>query len=186
MKAKWPAIRAGLIALVMAIGLLDGCPVPTGRQVDRLGPTVSSVIRGLDRARVTVLRPFRPIAELTQIRQRWQLFQGASHRRWRMHVEGAPALAGQPFQPLFIAGDDAHQTYADILHYRRMRGSWNPSGQNLRGSYARFCAWLNARVLADHPEFRIARVVFERIEIDPGGGYHPTGELLHEQRKVRR
>ena len=125
----------------------------------------------------TVAAPFRSIAEVTEIRQRWQLFQGASHRRFRLRVEGAARPRDAPWQHRFLAGDPEHQAYADILHYRRVRGSWNPSGQNLRGSYLRFAQWLLSRVLAEHPELDRARVVFERIVISDGGGFTPTGEL---------
>jgi hypothetical protein len=180
----WPSIRAALILLACMIGVIDGCPVPPHDQTRKYAPEWAPTILEIDRFRLGLLKPVRPIADLTLIRQKWSLFSGASLRRFQMRLEGKPR-DGQ-WKTLFRAGDDDVAMYADMLHYRRIRGVWNPSGQRLRGGYDRFCKWMNTRVLADHPEFDQSRVVLERIQIGADGGYTPTGELLHERLLDRR
>ncbi|MBX3156526.1 MAG: hypothetical protein KF773_11040 [Deltaproteobacteria bacterium] len=170
LRSRWPAARASLIALAIAFGLLDGCPLPEGAG-------------SAERARRWLLQPVDGVKRDLELTQRWTLFRKASTRRFRMVVDGLDRRGA--WQLLYRAGDDEHDAYGDMLAYRRMRGTYNPRGQLERGQYRRFARWMAQRVLADHPELVVARVRMERIEIRDGT-YTPTNEFTMEQREIRR
>ena len=180
LRARWPAVRAALIALAFAIGLVEGCPVPD-RQ--RAPEWARGLVDRVDGARTTLLEPVGWIGQDLKLTQRWALFRGASRRRFRMYVEGRTATG--PWQLLHRAGDDDHAAYADLLAYRRVRGTYSPGGQYARSQYRAFSTWMSLRVLDDHPDFLFARTRMERILIDEDG-YAPTGEFTLEQQELRR
>jgi hypothetical protein len=176
LRARWPAARAALIALAIAIGLLEGCPLP-----ERQG--TPEWARGIDGVRTALLEPFEWIGKDLKLTQRWALFRGASRKRYRIYVEGKTATG--PWQLLHRAGDDDHAAYEDLLAYRRVRGTYSPGANYTRSQYRGFSTWLSLRVLDDHPDFLVARTRMERILIGEGG-YTPTGEFTLEQQEIRR
>ena len=176
---RWPIARAVLITLAMVIGLLDGCPVPPPK---RTPAWARATVAELDAWRRKLLEPVAWIGRDLDIQQRWSLFRGASRRRFRLYVEGQTATG--EWVLLFRAGDPAHDAYAGMLEYRRVRGTFAPSGQNIRGQYPAFALWMINRVLADHPDFVAGRTRMERIEITPDG-VTATGEFAFEQVRKR-
>jgi hypothetical protein len=177
--ARWPVARATLIALAIVIGLLDGCPLPHPAKTPKWA---LGTVETLARIRTTLLAPVAFVGRDLDVSQRWALFRGASHLRWRLYVEGQ--TADLQWHLRFRAGDPEHTDYLEQLEYRRMRGTFNPSGQHMRGQYRQFAHWMAARVLADHPEYVAARTRFEQILID-GGSYTPTGEFSFENTRKR-
>ena len=180
LRTRWPAVRAALVALALALGLVDGCPIPTRAAAP--GGAAELVGRA-DAARDAIRRPIAGLAIDLDISQRWALFRGASRRRFRLYVEGKPE-AGD-WQLLFRAGDPEHAAYEDLLAYRRVRGTYSPSGTTGRGQYHAFATWMTLRALDDHPDFAIARTRLERIVIGEGE-YTPTGEFTTEHQERRR
>ncbi len=162
----WPASRAVLITLCIVLGMVDSCMLP-----------------GAGPAKKLVFTPVQPIIDATRIAQKWGLFDGASREQFRMHIEIQYA-AGKPWEPLFIASDDAHQDYADELAYRRVRGAWNPRKKKPTGAYDKFATWILTRALADHPDAVAARVVMDRLRINEHGGANVVEEGLFP--KIRR
>ncbi|MBE7453096.1 MAG: hypothetical protein HS111_30775 [Kofleriaceae bacterium] len=180
--APWPAIRAGLIALAIAVGLLDGCPIPTASERPimerRLTPGMVDAVDALDRVRLVLLRPFRRVGEVTRLRQRWKLFSGASRHRFRMRVE-ARSGPTVPWQLVYRVGDDEHAFMASAIQYRRVRGAWSPhTTDGNRAGFPSFVRWIGAQVFARYPEHHEVRVIHEKIVIGPRGGYRATGELV--------
>lgn len=180
LRARWPAARAALIALAIAIGLVEGCPIPDR---PRTPPWARGVVDRLDGARTALLEPVGWIGKDLHITQRWALFRGASRRRFRLYVEGKTATGD--WQLLHRAGDPEHAAYEDLLAYRRVRGTYSPGGQSTRSQYRAFSTWMSLRVLDDHPDFLYARTRMERILIGEGA-YAPTGEFTLEQQELRR
>ena len=186
----WPQVRAGLIALAIVVGMLDGCPVPRGRRehqrmVSRIGPELSEVVDGIDRARRFALEPARPVLELARLHQRWKLFAGAPAHAFRMWIE-ARSQPGGPWLPLYVANDDRHDFAGDQLGYRRVRGVWNPhSSEGPRAGYPAFVDWIAGQVFARRPEAVEVRVSMERVVIGDRGGGRPTGERFHVQTRLR-
>ncbi len=171
---RWPEVRAGLIAVAIAVGLLDGCPIPSGPERPimqrRVSPAVVDVVDAIDGVRQTLLRPFRPIRDLGRLRQRWRLFASASRARYRMRIEARTA-PDAPWQLVFRALDDDHDALAEPIHNRHVRGAWNPHTiAGKRPGYARFARWIGAEVLALEPRFTEVRIAQERIVIGERGG----------------
>ncbi len=181
LRARWPVARAALIALALAFGLIDGCPIPERRHAPAWAHDLAD---GAHEVRRTLRRPVAWIGEELDMSQRWILFRGASRQRYRLHVEGKTATGD--WQLLHRAGDPDHAAYEDLLAYRRVRGTYAGS-QTARSQYRAFATWITLRVLDDHPELAVARTRLERVLIGEGG-YTPTGEftLEHQERRRRK
>jgi hypothetical protein len=177
-RTRWPLARAVLISLAIVIALIDGCPIPPSKRTPEWARPVMAKLASWRR---TLLSPVAWLGRDLDIQQRWSLFRGASRRRFRLYLEGQTATG--EWVILFRAGDPEHTEYAGILEYRRVRGTFAPSGQSIRGQYPAFALWMINRVLADHPELVAGRTRMERVEIGQGE-YRPTGEFAFEQ--VRR
>lgn len=180
---RWAAIRAGLIALAIVVGLLDGLPIPAAHERPvmkrRLSPGMVDAVDEIDRVRKKLLEPFRPIGEALRVHQRWKLFAGASRKRWRMRIEARTGPTAE-WQLVYRVLDDEHDFLAGPLEYRRMRGAWNPhSTLGPRGGYRPFATWVGQRVLDAYPAYTDVRIHHERILIGPRGGFRGTGEMLH-------
>lgn len=165
-----------LVLLAIVIGLAEGCPVPTRKQQERYPAPVVRAIRAADEVRRDLLAPLRPIGQLANVRQRWNLFRGASKVRYRMWIEGQVAGA---WQLLYRAADDDHDLMAGELGYRRIRGAWNPRGMRVRGAWAGFGRWAAREIFVRRPDVARVRIRMEKVQIGPRGGWTPTGEFEH-------
>lgn len=180
---RWAAIRAGLIALAIVVGLLDGLPIPAPSErptmEKRLSPGMVRAVDAIDDVRSKLLVPFRPIGEVTRVRQRWKLFAGAARKRYRMRIEARTGPSAE-WQLVYRVLDDEHDFMADPIEYRRVRGAWNPHSKlGPRSGFGSFVTWVSRRVLDAYPAYTEVRVQFERILIGPHGGYRETGEMLY-------
>src|SRR5689334_9585915 len=90
-RPRWPTIRAVLIAAAIAVGLVDGAPIPTARVMDRLPPALRAVSAGLQDVQTALMVPFRPIKDLFMVSQRWSVFSTTGGARYRMCVEARGA-----------------------------------------------------------------------------------------------
>ena len=184
MKPWWPQIRAGLVALAIAVGLLDGCPMPSGSEEKRylkeyLGPQPAAAVDAADRVRVRLLQPFRIIGDLGNLRQRWILFSGAPRKRYRMWID-ARTGPDEAWETLYRAQDDDHAFLDDQLSYRRIRGAWSPRGSGgPRGAYPSFATWIAREIFARDARYREVRVQMEQFEIAEGGGARGTGVFVY-------
>lgn len=177
MTTVWPKIRAGLIALAIFVGLLEGCPVPNKEQEQHMPDAVVSTLHALDDTRVDLLRPFKWIGDLSFVHQRWKLFAGANKKRYRMSVD---ALGPDGWVTLYRPLDDEHTFMEDQLAYRRMRGSWAPRGlQGPRGAYQHFVRWIAREVFASDPRWTEVRVQMEEVRIGDSGDWHGTGKFVY-------
>ena len=169
---RWPQIRAGAIALVILLGLIEGCPLPN-QPLEWQRPIVDA-IRPVQR---TVLAPFDWIPQRMRFSQRWRLFPGSSPNRYRFEVEGRTAAG---WVQLYRAGDPEHDEYRELLEYRRVRGGWNPRSRGEVGQYRAFAKWFATRVLEDHPEIGTVRLQMERIRIEDGTVTDQGGEAAFQ------
>jgi hypothetical protein len=185
MHRNWPHARAALIALTVVIGMVDGCPLP---RTDRVPPGLRhDVVNALDHARYYVLKPFRPIGDGFNIRQRWKLFPVADRQRYRMWIEArGPGAGAADWRVLYRPHDDEHAFMGDALEYRRVRGSWNPGTYGPRGAYRSFVSWIAREIMRRDPHVNLVRVRMEKITIKPrGGGFEPTGEFVFTELRTR-
>jgi hypothetical protein len=165
-RPRWPVVRAILIALTITLGMIDSCMLPGS------GPYKKQLFA-----------PVQPIIDATRIAQKWALFDGSSREQFRMHLEIQRA-PNTSWEPLFIAGDERYQAYAEQIHFRRVRGAWNPRRRKPTGAYDKFATWIMTKALADHPDAIAARLVMDRLRIGEYGGFYVVEEGLFP--KVRK
>ncbi|MBX3250968.1 MAG: hypothetical protein KF901_27575 [Myxococcales bacterium] len=203
---RWADLRAALLLFVLGVSAIQGCPVPRVQphQVDRpigqrelarwsrilgvpapeLRERVLDVSAEASRALDTLGAPFAPFYERTLTTQRWSLFPLADPDPWWMHVEGR--RVGGPWELLYRPNDPQHARLADVLEYRRIRGTWNPGATAPRDSYPRFVDWIARELLAQEPELDEIRVRFSRYHINlPHEAPDDTTSWHFEERRRR-
>ena len=173
MGRHWPQLRAGLVTLAIALGMIDGFPIPPPQDTLDWHREIVETIRPIQR---TLLAPFRWIPRHLQIHQRWALFQGAAGERHRMLIEGVDRKGRT--QVLFRAGDDSAQYEAELLYYRRVRGVWNPRRQSTT-IYRWFGRWYGTRVLDARQDLVQIRIRMEVLAISDGVA-RSIGTYAHE------
>ena len=175
---RWPEIRAGLIALVIFLGLVQGCPLPSPGKTPAWQRWFIEPIRSAQRV---VLTPVAWIEPRLRVSQRWALYQAPKVDKHRLWIEGRDAR-GQ-WHLVFRAGDGAHAEDRELIDYTRPRGTWDPMGR-LPQQYPAFASWITLRVLAQHPDYVAARVRLEKVRITDDGPVF-TGEFVQHHMHVR-
>lgn len=160
---KWAELRAGLVAVAIGFGLIDGCPIPSRGHVPawELG-----FVEPVRRVRDVVELPVAWIRDVFAVSQQFSLYQAPIAERYRMWIEGeTPAHA---WQVLYRAGDASHAEDAALIEHARVWGTWNPTDVP-PPEYRAFCRWITQRLAAAHPELAAVRVRQEKIVIGQGG-----------------
>lgn len=172
-------MRAALIALVMAVGLLDGLAIPEGAGKERLSPRSRHAAELASRVRGTLLWPFRSVRQALVYNQRWSLFGGAKEERHRLWIEGRRGR--KKWEILYRPHDPEHAWFANGVEYRRVRAAWNVGRKGRRASYDAFVAWIAERALSERADLSAVRVRLEEGDILPhGGGFQPSGRFVLE------
>lgn len=173
---RWPEIRAGLIALAIFFGLVDGCPTPA-REItpDWLKPSIESVRR----AQKVVLTPVAWVRWRLQITQRWSLYQAPRVERYRLWVEGQD----RSWRILYRASDAEHTDDATLLDSPRVRGAYDPT-DIIPVQAVLFARWYTRRVLDRHPELAAARVRLEKVRLTKHG-FESTGKFVELHLRLR-
>lgn len=185
MNPAWPRVRAGLITLSLFVGSVAGWPLPTGAVQKRLGEPWVGITRTLERVQGVLLWPFRPIGEALVLHQRFSLFSGASTERYRIRIEARETASGR-WVLRYRPHDSKHQEDARALEYRRLRGAWNPRGDEPQPGYDAFVSFVAKRILSAHPEYSAVRVGLERVVILPRGkGFVGTRRVLFSAERTR-
>lgn len=160
---RWPHIRAGLIALAIAFGLIDGLPLPPPKYTPAWEKGLVDALRTAQR---TVMRPMAWLHPQLRIGQRWALYQAPGSHPWRMWIEGR-AMSGQ-WVILYRAGDPEHVEDAAILDYGRIRGVWELTGE-VPQQFSAFADWITWRILQRHPELMGVRLRMEKVKLSKDG-----------------
>lgn len=174
----WPDARAGLLALVIFFGLVDGCPLPRPEKTLEWQRGFVEPIRKVQRG---VLAPVLWLRPTLRIHQRWSLYQAPSADRFRMSIEGADRTGS--WHIVYRSADPEHTELADEIDYTRPRGVWDPTSVP-PDQYRLFANWATLQVLTRHPEFVAARVRFERVRLGKDG-FTGTGQYVFEHGNVR-
>lgn len=182
----WARVRAALIALAIAVGILDGLVIPEGERAERLPEVVRPFTGVAARVREALLWPFQGVRRTFLLNQRWSLFGGAKEDRYRLWVEGRRGR--REWIILYRAQDPEHRWFARGLEYRRVRAAWNIGRKGRMAGYDAFAAWVSARALSERPELSAVRVRLEKGDIAPrSGGFQPSGRFTlsttHEREK---
>lgn len=176
----WPATRSFLIALVLAVGLIDGCPLPS---VKRAPGPLKATVKTLRNWRQDAMRPTRQLRDGFRLHQTWKLFPTASIKQQRMWIEGRRAPGD--WEVLYRPTDDEHAFRADAIEYRRVRGAWNP-GRSPRRGYTPFTRWISREAFAARPDIDEVRVRVEDIRVKPKEGqWESSGRFQFERTALR-
>jgi hypothetical protein len=179
----WPHVRAGLVALAILVGLIDGCPIPSSKSVS---PPWRERVKSWARTRRIVMTPFKPVGELLRLRQTWKLFPTAKLDQHRMWVDARKTGTKDQWELLYRPHDPDHDVHADRIEYRRLRGVWNPGTKGTRTGYGPFVEWLAGEIFESRADVDRIRVRQERIAIEPEeGGFVPSGKFELEKSQGR-
>lgn len=160
---RWPQIRAGLIALAIVFGLIDGLPLPERKYTPAWEAGLVDSLRSVQHV---LLWPVARVQPLLRIGQRWALYQAPGAKPWRMWIEGR-ARSGQ-WVIVYRAGDPDHVEDAAILDFGRIRGVWDVTG-DVPPQFGAFADWITARVLDHHSEFTGVRLRMEKVRFSSDG-----------------
>lgn len=206
----WDRIRAALIFAVLAINIGAAMPAPDvvsqqmledpeGKaEIDRwvqlldtigidvepgeLGDRVSAFSRGWRSTRRTLLAPFQPWWQLTATWQGWGLFARAREYPFALVID-ARREGGDYGEPLYASHLREYRWSASVLHYRRVRASYEPVIEPPL-TYERFVDWIAARAFEEDPSIDRVRVRFLRSPVGRPGE-EPTREAAERFRMVR-
>ena len=153
---RWPEIRAGIIAVALFFGAVDGCPIA---KRDENIPAFAKTLR--DAQRIT-LTPVEWIRMTFRVTQRWSLYQSPGVDRYRLWIEGQEPNG--TWRILFRAADAEHDEDAALIDYTRPRGAWDPTSK-VPLQYTMFARWVTRYMLDKHPELIATRMRLERAEI---------------------
>ena len=171
--SRWSHVRAALIAGACVIGLIDGCPIGTPKDMEgEAAADLVETIRPLQRAALT---PFAPIGRLFRVKQRWALMQGARPDRVRLVLEGQTSSTSE-WTILYRAADPDYTAFSALLDHTRVSAVYNP-GREVPSQYRRFVDWFLPYVLERMPELSAVRISYERVRLD-AGTMTPTGSTF--------
>lgn len=159
-----------MILLAIFFALVDGCPLP-----EKTPEWEKPIVEPVREVQQLVLTPVRWMRPHLRIAQRWALYQAPTEDGFRLWIEGQDSQA--QWHVLFRTGDPEHQQYADLIDSSRPRGAWNATDVPPY-QHALFARWIASRVLAEHPDFILARVRFEKLRFSPDGMV-ATGQFVH-------
>lgn len=171
-RRRWPELRAGLIAAAIAIGLVDGCPLPPEPYVEPWQRDLVDLVRPVQDA---VMTPFAWVSRGLRFSQRWAVMQVGPRERFRFTIEGREPAGG--WTVLYRANDPDHAAFADQLEFHRVFGTWNPTDRPT-GQYVAFTRWLSRHVLATRPALAAVRLSYEKILLEDGE-LHGTGTFVY-------
>jgi hypothetical protein len=167
--SRWAHARAALIAIAIALGLVEGCPLPPP---DKTPAWERGFVEPIRTAQQVVLRPVAWIGRRLRISQQWALYQAPAVDKFRLWIDGRDA-AGR-WHLVYRASDPEHAEDEELIDYTRPRGVWDPVGGTPPMQYPLFARWMTQRVLDRHPEYVAARVQLERVTLTRDG-LEPTG-----------
>ncbi len=175
--SRWPAIRAALLAVVIAVLLLDAAPLPraihpgelqtpTAREElrawtdrlarvgielspDELGARVKGVSDTIGRTHRGLLAPVQPLFRALGVRQGWQLFANPNLGPHRFEVR--VKRDGGAFERRYAQLDPDHDWWRTTLRYRRVRGCWGTIN-SVKPVQRRFGRWLADRIFEAEPD----------------------------------
>jgi len=190
----WPNVRAALITLVLFFCVAEALPLPTlkkrhmnravakdeadrwvgilagfGVEFDRqsLVDEVLRVSRKTGKIRHQITKPWRKFERPFGISQRWALFTFTDPYPGRLVIESK--RAGGTWEELYRAPQDDGSALARLIHYRKVRGLWDDSGDRPHPGklFERWVTWLGRRIFQMYPEVEVIRLRFDQVHVQP-------------------
>jgi len=141
------------------IGILGTFGYHTTKQ--ELAEDVLLLSNGSRAVRKQLMRPFRPFFAFTKTHQGWGLFAYPDSHPFTMEI-AARASSQEKWETLYRSQDSEHQWSGGLLHFRRVRGMYNPSAKKTPGPYNRVVTLLANRIFDEFPQHNQVRVRFLR------------------------
>ena len=209
----WDHLRAVLLAGLLLVQAADAIPLPElkprhlahpvakvelrrwARILSDMGrPTSPEEVRefglwmgGLTTLfRKAVLGPWRPLRTFTGTGQSWGLFAYPEPQAGRLIVEGR--REGEPFVPVFRAGELEEGSLGPMLRYRRLRGVWDDAGDRPqpRAVYDRLVDLIAERVFLADPHLVAVEVRIDEVSVIlPAEGEDPPEVRRHVRTRTR-
>jgi hypothetical protein len=209
----WDHLRAALLAGLLIIQAADAIPLPELKPRHLANPVAKVELRrwahiltdlgrptspdevrdfGLRLGGLTtvfrraVLGPWRPLRTLTGTGQSWGLFAYPEPQAGRLIVEGR--REGEPFVPVFRAGELEEGELGPMLRYRRLRGVWDDAGDRPqpRAVYDRLVDLVAQRVFAADPQLVEVEVRIDEVSVIlPTEGEDPPETRRHVRNRLR-
>jgi hypothetical protein len=183
-------LRAGLIAVVLLLQLLDAVPLPELRAKHLANPVAKAELKqwsevlhavgvtvtptelgeiGLRMGSVagtfrkTALRPWHPFRQLTGTGQSWGLFAYPEPATGRLVLDGRSAVGTETF---YRAPGGKNDALESVLEYRRIRGVYDGASDRPqpRRIYRRFGVWVASRIMRVRPDITDVEV---RLDLHP-------------------
>ena len=210
-KASWPQVRAGLIAIVLAVSGLLAAPLPTpvtekdfttpvsSQEIDlwhdlsqQVGLTwtrdefigvIMVMSNGIGESHRAFKRPVSNVLSITQTGQGWALFAVPDAYPHTLIVEGQVTKGGK-WRTLYRRWDpDYGEVFlADAFEYRRIRGIYDGSTHRAGRTYKNFTRWVAERAFADWPELQTVRVGMIRSHTTLPGEPKDTKTVYRQKR----
>lgn len=178
MIARWPQVRAGLIACAIFLGLVEGCPIPPPHETLPWQQGYVGVIRPMQHA---IMTPLAWLPKWLRVSERFALFQAAEPDRFRLAITARTRDGHERL--VFRAGDDAANGDDATLVQRRVRGVWNPA-KGPTSQWMPFAQWFANRVFEADASVDLVTLRFERVHIEDGVP-HDTGAFAFDITRTR-
>jgi hypothetical protein len=214
MAERWPAIRAGLIALVLVVEWVDAVPLPELRPRDLVHPVAQAeldrwvsmlasvgIVRTRDEVaevglavgevaigfRKGALAPFKPLKRITGTGQAWGLFAYPDPASGRLVIRGRGE--GEEWELLAKLPGEGDPAQVRRLQYRRLRGVWDDAGDrpNPGKLHTRFVNWIASDMLTRRPDLDQieVRIDLQTIVLPTAGIEAPPDERRHTRIRTR-
>ena len=209
----WPAVRALLIAVVLAWQWMDALPLPELSKSDLRYSIAQDELRrwsglltdmGVEMTpahlaeiglrmgkRATAFRratmsPFRPLTRLTGIGQSWGLFAYPDPHAGRLVI--LTRTGSEEWQPRYQAPDPGTDRLSRRMRYRRVRGIYDDNGDRPRPGklYDRFVDWVAWQIFEEDPTIDAVMVRLDLVRIlTPSEGEAPPDKPRHARVRER-
>lgn len=175
--ARWPAIRAAIIAFVVFFNVLAAVPTPGHVTKQRLNRPIARAelhrwVRflgafgietdadgladwyigfsaGIEETKWKLLSPITWWMNLTKTHQGWRLFGMPDERPYALKVVGT---SDGTEELLYQSGDFGHRYMADFFEFRRVRALYNPGSSGPPNTYRSFGRRVAERIFDSRPE----------------------------------
>ncbi|MBA2321418.1 MAG: hypothetical protein H0V89_09705 [Deltaproteobacteria bacterium] len=177
-KLSWPHLRAALITIALLVHGIYALPLPREMKLEKIREeagtenvdrwlgwfgsvglhpdrvwfeeTVCGVTRVTDRVHKAMKAPAKPWMTFAGNSQSWALF--AILERWPIRLEIRIMREGSAeWETLYRRLDPVHDSWDDVLSYRRMRGIWDGQLTKPKSGYKNMTKWLARQIFAADP-----------------------------------
>lgn len=130
---------------------------------------------GINEAKKSFMKPFRPVYRVTGTGQAWGLFTYPNTHPHQLIIE---VREGGEWRPVFRAMESEYAWKDETFRFRRVRGVYDDNAWKQRQSYKNFVNWAARMAWEDFPDADAIKVyMIRRNAREPGRPHDPTPEF---------